>query len=147
MLAKLKLLSALAFSLSLLSGCASEVTYERYSLSLNVAPEVFGSELLKRITVTDTLALHGGGLMMRVSDVSVVESPTNRYAQSLERDLKLLTASEILKSGKDEPHYAYRLEVSRFWGNLEGKAEVALSLSVLDEGKLVSTYAGGRLLP
>lgn len=147
MQAKLKLLSVLALSLSLFSGCASEVTYERYSLSLNVAPEVFGSELLKRITVTDTLALHGGGLLMRVSDVSVVESPTYRYAQSLAHDLKLLAASEILKSAKDDPHYAYRLEVSRFWGNLEGKAEVALSLSVMKEGKTVSSYAGERLIP
>ena len=51
-------LTALLMSLSLVSGCASQVNYERYSLTLDVAPEVFGSELLKRVSLADTLA-HG----------------------------------------------------------------------------------------
>lgn len=140
-------LTALLMSLSLVSGCASQVNYERYSLTLDVAPEVFGSELLKRVSLADTLALHGGGLLMRVSDVSVVESPTYRYAQSLAQELKLRAASVILESGKDKEAYSYRLEVSRFWGTLDGEAEVALSLRVVQEGRVVSDFSGESVTP
>lgn len=141
---KQSLIAALSFAV-ILSACSSqEVNYERYNLTMDISPAIYQSPVLDNIRVQSNLVVDSGGVLMQLTDVSLVESPNYRYATGLANQLKLLLASHITEH-KLKESYEYNLSVTKFWGNTQGEAVCEISLVVADKGKRVHEYSGARV--
>lgn len=134
------ILSALIGSMLLCACASSNINYERYNLTMDVGAGVYQSPVLDNISVQPNLAVDSGGVLMQLTDVSLVESPNYRYATGLAGQLKLILASHIIKHELNQ-NYAYKLGVTKFWGNTKGEAVCAISLVVENKGKKVHEYA------
>ncbi len=141
---KNKALATAAAALMLLTACSSQINYERISLALEVNPEVYTSDVLTRVEIAPDFAVQSGGMLMKISEVQIVESTNFRYAGSLQNELKLLFASELITSGLDKGEYFYRVNVSQFWGTLAGTAEVGLSLKIIDKAEDKVIFAASK---
>lgn len=138
------ILSALIGSLLLCACASSDVNYERYNLTMDVGPGVYQSPVLDNISVQSNLVVDSGGVLMQLTDVSLVESPNYRYATGLAGQLKLILASLVLEHQLNK-NYSYNLSVTKFWGNTQGEAVCAISLAVENKGKRVHEYAGEKI--
>ena len=117
----------------MVTACAQEINYERYSLSLEVSPQVYTQDLLSNIEVVPNFLTTAGGLLMKTSEVEIIESSNYRFAKPLVDDLELLLANELLNNDLASKSYYYVLELSQFWGTVEGSAQVGFNLKILNK--------------
>lgn len=119
----LTLLSA-ALSIAL-SGCVSSTqqstNLERYSLTQNVAPQVFVSQQDVNVELASTLAL--GGVTIELSDIAIRPAQNFRYADDLDKELRLLTIDRYLERNFPK-NYHTAIFISKFQGTLDGNTKV-----------------------
>ena len=61
----------------MVTACAQEINYERYSLSLEVSPQVYTQDLLSNIEVVPNFLTTAGGLLMKTSEVQIIALPNH----------------------------------------------------------------------
>lgn len=119
-------LAMVSASLSLaLSGCMAanqqSNNLERYTLTQDVAPQVFMSQ--QDVTVELAPALNMDGVMIELSDISLRPAQNFRYVDALSKELRLLAIDEYLKQGVPN-NYHTAIFISKFQGTLDGQVKL-----------------------
>lgn len=107
------------------TGCVSSTqqanNLERYTLTQDVAPQVFMSK--QDVNVRLASALNMDGVMIELSDISIRPAQNFRYVDNLDKELRLLTIDEYIKNGVPN-NYHTDIFISKFQGTLDGQVKI-----------------------
>lgn len=108
-----------------LTGCISSnqqsTNLERYTLTQDVAPQVFMSK--QDVVVKISPALDMGGVMIELSDISLRPAQNFRYVNDLDKELRFLTIDRFMEKGFPT-NYHTSIFISKFQGTLDGQVKV-----------------------
>lgn len=108
-----------------LTGCVASNqqsnNLERYTLTQDVAPQVFMSQ--QDVTVELAPALNMDGVMIELSDITLRPAQNFRYVDALAKELRLLTIDEYMKQGVPN-NYHTAIFISKFQGTLDGQVKL-----------------------
>lgn len=120
-LATFGICTLLCCSLTACTNTQQASNLERYTLTQEVAPQVFMSQ--QDVNVKLASALEMSGVMIELSDISLRPAQNFRYVDDLDKELRLLTINQYLQ--KDFPkNYHTAIFVSKFQGTLDGQTKV-----------------------
>lgn len=109
---------------TLLCGCMSlnqQSNLERFTLTQDIAPQVFMSQQDVHVELTPALSL--GGVTIELSDIAIRPAQNFRYVDDLDKELRLLTINRFMERGFPN-NYHTSIFVSKFQGTLDGETKV-----------------------
>lgn len=131
----LKKFVALVIGIEILTACgSSEVNYDRYSMLDGIPSSAFNYSYM--INVDLYSVLNEGGIVVKTSDVALRPATNHRWADALDSQLKVITASE-LKKRNIKDNLVVNWAVSKFNGDLNGNVEIAANCVVTLKKKVI----------
>lgn len=129
-LVALALCAACGFALTGCVNTQQSGNLERYTLTQDVAPQVFLSQ--QDVTVELATSLQSGGVMIELSDISLRPAQNFRYVDDLDKELRLLTINEYLKNEVPN-NYRTAIFISKFQGTLDGQIKLWAYIEVRNQ--------------
>ena len=123
-----------------LGGCmsASEVNFERYTLTQDVKPEAYLHDYAVKLTLAPIL--NQGGVVLQTSDVTLRPAKNFRYSTNLSDELSLLVCDELIAA--DAPKdLSYEVYVAKFQGTVDGAAVVTVAFKVRKQADPITAFS------
>ncbi len=140
----MKSLALVILATSLLTGCFSnsvrqQEEFDSYTLIDDLDPKVLAAK--EHIDVNLKSPLNKGSIVIKTSDVALRVTNSHKWAQSLDEQLQLLSASVLSKYALN-PRISYEINVLQFYGSTNGKVNISLSCKALNANKpiFVNSY-------
>ena len=125
------------------SGCMapSEVNFERYTLTQDVAPEAYLNDYDIKLSLAPIL--NQGGVVLQMSDVTLRPAKNFRYSANLGDELTLLLSDELHQANAPR-NLSYEAYVAKFQGTTTGEALVTVAFRVRAQAEPVTAFSAIR---